>query len=176
MSELHGAEVFVRAFAAVAPEFPDTTLVFYGQGTEETHLRALAERIAPGRVSFRGVVSGTDVAHALSVAQAGLASLHPDVGYDYAFPTKMFAATACGAPVVYAGPGPGHAMVSAHGLGWACDWDVDQVVQALRSALSAVVTPEGRARLVAWTVENASQRAVAGSAAEVVLRHSRLRS
>lgn len=174
MSEVHGAEVFVRAFAAVASEFPDTTLVFYGQGTQEAHLRALAEQLAPGRVSFRGVVSGAEVARALSVAQAGLASLHPDVGYDYAFPTKMFAATACGAPVVYAGPGPGHAIVSAHGLGWACDWDVDQTAGALRSALSTVVTPQVRARLAAWTVENASQRAVAASAAEVVLRRSRL--
>jgi len=173
MSEIHGAEVFVRAFAAVADEFPDSTLVMYGQGAEEQHLRALATSLAPGRVQFRGMVGGAEVAQAFSTARAGLASLHPRVGYDYAFPTKMFAATACGAPVVYAGPGPGRAMVTEHGLGWACDWDVEQTSRALRSALAADVTPAERERLAAWTLENASQRAVAATAAEAVCRQMR---
>lgn len=173
MSEIHGAEVFVRAFAAVADEFPDSTLVMYGQGAEEQALRALAASLAPGRIEFRGMVSGTEVAEAFSTARAGLASLHPRVGYDYAFPTKMFAATACGAPVVYAGPGPGRAMVTDHGLGWACDWDVEQTTSALRSALTADVTPAERERLATWTLENASQRAVAATAAEAVTRHLR---
>ena len=173
MSEIHGAEVFVRAFAAIADEFPDSTLVMYGQGAEEQHLRALATSLAPGRVQFRGMVGGAEVAQAFSTARAGLASLHPRVGYDYAFPTKMFAATACGARVVYAGPGPGRAMVTEHGLGWACDWDVEQTSRALRSALAADVTPAERERLAAWTLENASQRAVAAIAAEAVCRQMR---
>jgi len=173
MSEIHGAEVFVRAFAEVADEFPDSTLVMYGQGAEEQTLRSLAQSLAPGRVEFRGMVSGSEVAQAFSTAQAGLASLHPRVGYDYAFPTKMFAATACGAPVVYAGPGPGRAMVTDHGLGWACDWDVEQTTAALRSALSAEVSPAERERLAAWTLEHASQRAVAANAADAVTRHLR---
>ncbi|SES42971.1 Glycosyltransferase involved in cell wall bisynthesis [Pedococcus cremeus] len=173
MSEIHGAEVFVRAFAEVADEFPDSTLVMYGQGAEEQTLRSLAQSLAPGRVEFRGMVSGSEVAQAFSTAQAGLASLHPRVGYDYAFPTKMFAATACGAPVVYAGPGPGRAMVTDHRLGWACDWDVEQTTAALRSALSAEITPAERERLAVWTLENASQRAVAAAAADAVTRHLR---
>ena len=173
MSEIHGAEVFVRAFAAIADEFPDSTLVMYGQGAEEQHLRALATSLAPGRVQFGGMVGGAELAQAFSTARAGLASLHPRVGYDYAFPTKMFAATACGAPVVYAGPGPGRAMVTEHGLGWACDWDVEQTSRALRSALAADVTPAERERLAAWTLENASQRAVAATAAEAVCRQMR---
>ena len=173
MSEVHGAEVFVRAFAAVADDFPDSTLVMFGQGAEEQALRALAQDLVPGRVAFRGMVSGSEVARAFTTAQAGLASLHPGVGYDYAFPTKMFAATACGAPVVYAGPGPGRAMVTAHRLGWACDWDVQQTAEALRSALAADVTPQDRARLSAWTREHASQRAVAETAAEVVAHRRR---
>ena len=175
MSEVQGAEVFVRAFARVAAEFPDSSLVMFGQGTQQPFLRTLAEEVVPGRVSFPGMVSGSEVARSLSVARAGLASLHPDIGYDYAFPTKMFAATACGAPVVYSGPGPGRDMVTRHGLGWACDWDVEQTAEALRSALRFVLTPQERARLAAWTVENASQRSVARTAADVVLRRRRHR-
>ena len=170
MSEVHGASVFVEAFARVAQEAEDARLVVFGQGTEEASLRALAARLAPGRVDFRGVVPGQTVARALSTARAGLASLHPDVGYDYAFPTKMFAATACGTPVVYAGPGPGAAIVAEHDLGWACRWDVDEVTAALRSALAAAPTPADRARLTAWTSEHASQRSVAAHAADAVLR------
>lgn len=170
MSEVHGASVFVEAFARVAGEVPDARLVVFGQGTQEEELRALAARLVPGRVDFRGVVPGAVVARAMTTARAGLASLHPHVGYDYAFPTKMFAATACGAPVVYAGPGPGSAMVVEHRLGWACRWDVDEVAAALRGALSVPPTPEDRERLTAWTVAHASQRAVAATAADVVVR------
>lgn len=170
MSEVHGASVFVEAFARVAPEVPGSKLVVFGQGTEEESLRALAGRLAPGRVEFRGVVPGPVVARAMSAAWAGLASLHPHVGYDYAFPTKMFAATACGSPVVYSGPGPGADIVVRHELGWACGWDVDEVAAALRLALASPPTARDRARLVAWTREHASQRSVAGAAADVVVR------
>ncbi|KAF0835425.1 glycosyltransferase [Ornithinibacter aureus] len=170
MSEVHGASVFVEAFARVADEVPHARLVVFGQGTQEDELRALAARLVPGRVEFHGVVPGAVVARAMTTARAGLASLHPNVGYNYAFPTKMFAATACGAPVVYAGPGPGSAMVVEHRLGWACRWDVDEVAAALRSALVVPPTPEDRERLTAWTVAHASQRAVAATAADVVLR------
>jgi glycosyltransferase involved in cell wall biosynthesis len=169
MSEVHGASVVVEGFGVVAAEFPDARLLLLGQGADEARLRTLAERVAPGRVTFGGVVPGAEVARVLSTARAGLATLHPEVGYDYAFPTKMFAATACGAPVVYAGPGPGAALVREHALGWACAWDVTEVADALRAALAAPPTPERRAALVTWTEEHASQRSVAARAAAAVL-------
>jgi hypothetical protein len=90
------------------------------------------------------------------------------MGYDYAFPTKMFATTACGTPVVYAGPGPGRAMVADHDLGWACDWSVDAVAEVMLAALRAAPTASTRARLRGWTVANASQHSVAARAADVV--------
>jgi hypothetical protein len=61
-------------------------------------------------------------------------------------------------------------MVTDHGLGWACDWDVEQTALALRSALSVVPSQQERARLAAWTAQNASQRSVARSAADVIVR------
>jgi hypothetical protein len=141
----------------------------YGQGTEVAALRRLAHELAPGQVELPGVVSGERVAVELAAATAGLASLHPKMGYDYAFPTKMFATTACGTPVIYAGPGPGQAMVSEHRLGWACDWDVAEVGAAMRDALTRPWSSVERARLTAWTEEHASQRAVAAAASVAVL-------
>lgn len=168
MSEIQGASVWVEAFTRVAHEFPDATLLLYGQGAQEPLLRSLAAGLPAGRVVFKGVASGAAVATALSSAWAGLASLHPGVGYDYAFPTKMFASTASGTPVVYAGPGPGRAMVTEHSLGWAGDWEPEAAADQLRRALASAPDPATRDRLVAWTRANASQRAVASAAAATV--------
>jgi glycosyltransferase involved in cell wall biosynthesis len=168
MSEIQGARVFVEAFAAIAADFPDATLVMFGQGAEAHELEALAERLVPGRVRFPGVVSGADVAAAVTSAAAGLASLRPGAGYDYAYPTKMFAVTACGTRVIYAGPGPGRAVVSEHDLGWAVDWDVTAVAGAMAEALSDASPGAHADRLVDWTRTNASQREVARRAVEAL--------
>jgi glycosyltransferase involved in cell wall biosynthesis len=168
MSEIQGAGVFVDAFASVAEHFPGARLVMCGQGSEEERLRRRAASLVPGRVEFRGMLSGAEVAEQLSTAWAGLASLHPGVGYDYAFPTKMFATTACGTPVLYAGPGPGRAMVTEHELGWACDWDVAQTAALMRRALASAPTAAEGTRLRQWTLEHASQQSVAAAAADVV--------
>lgn len=169
MSEIHGARVFVEAFLDVSDQHPTARLLMFGQGTEEAVLRDLAGRRAPDRIEFHGVVPGPVVARALTSARAGLASLRPDVGYDYAFPTKMFAATACGAPVVYAGPGPGAGLVISNGLGWAVPWDRAAVADALRQALGQPPTGQERHRLVEWTREAAGQSSVAERAARAVL-------
>ncbi len=170
MSEIQGAGVFVDAFATIAQEHPTARLVMCGQGSEQDELRRRAETMARGRVEFRGMLSGHEVSGLMAAAWAGLASLHPGVGYDYAFPTKMFATTACGTPVLYAGPGPGRAMVTSHDLGWACDWDVAQVADLMRRALVAPPRPDDRARLRRWTEANASQTSVASVAGAVVLQ------
>jgi hypothetical protein len=67
-------------------------------------------------------------------------------------------------------------MVVEHGLGWACRWDVDEVATALRAALDTPPNREQRARLTAWTLEHASQRAVAAVAAQAVVRAGRARA
>lgn len=173
MSEVHGAEVFVRAFARVAGEMPHARLIMLGQGTERQELEELAERLVPGRVDFEGLVGSAQVTWALRGARAGLASVRPGRGYDFAFPTKMFVSTACGTPVIYSGVGPGSAMVEKHALGWAVDWDVDQVADAMKAALSEPPSPTRRASLVTWTAEHASQSHVAEVAAGEVLAAGR---
>jgi glycosyltransferase involved in cell wall biosynthesis len=168
MSEIQGAEVFVRAFARVAGQRPDSRLVMLGDGAQRSVLEQLAEELAPGRVDFLGQVPGEEVAERMRRARAGLASLHPGRGYDFAFPTKMFVATGCGTPVIYAGPGPGRMMVDEHDLGWAVDWDVEQVAGAMWAALGQPPSRARREQLAHWTLERASQRQVASLAAERV--------
>jgi glycosyltransferase involved in cell wall biosynthesis len=169
MSEIQGVEVFLRAFARLAREDDAVELVMLGGGAEAPALRQMAELLCPGRVRFEGLVSASRVAEQLRSARAGLASVRPGRGYDFAYATKMFVSTACGVPVVYAGVGPGRQLVVEHDLGWTADWDVDAVEQAMRQALASPTSASRRVRLAEWTRANASLTLVGQRAADVVL-------
>ena len=175
MSEIQGVEVFVRAFARLAREDDDVTLVMLGDGAEAPALREMAELLCPGRVRFEGLVSASRVADELRAARAGLASVRPSRGYDFAYATKMFVSTACGTPVVYAGVGPGRQLVVEHDLGWAADWDVDAVADAMRQALASPSSASRQVRLAEWTRANASLALVGSRAAEAVLAQGKER-
>lgn len=173
MSEVHGTEVFVRAFALVAAEQPRAHLVMLGQGTERDTLQRLADQLVPGRVTFEGLVGADRVAQAMGSAWAGLASVRPGRGYDFSFPTKMFVATACGTPVIYSGVGPGRDIVVDNQLGWAADWQADEVAAAMRHALAQAPDAQHRARLASWTRDHASQSSVSSKAADAVVAAAR---
>ncbi|MGQ7294996.1 glycosyltransferase [Quadrisphaera sp. KR29] len=169
MSEVQGAGVLVDALARVLPEHPGARAVFYGGGVQAAELAERAQRLAPGLITFPGLVAPSVIARATAAARAGLASQRPDTAYAFAFLVKPLAATACGAPVVYAGAGPFARLVGEHRLGWAVPWDVEAVAAALREALERPAPSAAeRARLVAWTREHHSLRAVARRAAAAV--------
>ncbi len=159
MSEWQGADVFVRALPAVLAKYPEASIRFYGQGSDEQHLRELAAEIAPGRVHFGGVIPPAETAAWIRGASAALVSIKPGQGYDFAKPTKIYAAAGCGTPVVFAGTGDAAALVADNGLGEAAQYDVDTVAEAMVRMLSAgdpVEDKGGRAARAAWVQENAS--------------------
>ncbi len=169
MSEVHGAGVFVDAFAKASAEVPDARLVMLGDGADRDAMQRRADALVPGWVEFRGQVPGEDVAELLRAASAGLASVRPGSSYEFAHATKVFAATGCGAPVIYAGPGPCADLVREGRLGWAVAWDVDAVSAAMVEVLRAPRHDADRARTAAWTRQHASLTAVAARGAAVVL-------
>lgn len=170
MSQWQGVEVFVRAFASIWPDHRDARLVFLGQGADEPHLRSLARELCPEGIEFRGVVPPAEAATWLRGARAGLVSITPGIGYDFAKPTKVYAATACGTPALFAGRGAGNALVEGDRLGWSVDHDIDAVAKAMSEALGGPVwSAEERERLVAWTRDHASLTAVSRAAAEALL-------
>jgi glycosyltransferase involved in cell wall biosynthesis len=170
MSQWQGVEIFVRAFASVWPGHRDARLVFLGQGADEPRLRTLARELCPDGVEFRGVVPPEEAARWMRGSRAGLVSITPGIGYDFAKPTKVYAATACGTPAMFAGRGAGNDLVESNRLGWSVDHDPEAVARAMREALSGPPWgPEERERLVAWTREHASLSAVSGMAAKALL-------
>lgn len=164
MSEWQRPEVFVRAFAQIAAEQPDVRLHFFGQGAVEADLRRLAEEIVPGRVDFGGVISPAESASWIRGAVASLVSIVPGIGYDFARPTKTYAAAATGTPVLFAGPKVGADLVRDAGLGRAVDFTPDAVAHGMRELLEEVVdgTRERlRIERARWARDNVSLTAVA---------------
>ena len=171
MSQWQGVDVFVRALATVRADHPDARLVFLGQGTDEDHLRALAAELCPGGIDFLGVVPPEECARWIRGARAGLVSIKPGIGYDFAKPTKVYAATACGVPAIFAGRGAGNELVETERLGWSVDHDETAVAGAMAEALTGPGwTTAERERIVAWTREHASLAAVSRLAAAELLR------
>lgn len=159
-SEWQGAEIFARAMHRVLREVPDARLVYLGQGSSWPALRALAAELPAGSVELRDPVDAATSAIWQRAARAAVVSLKPGIGYDFAMPTKMFAALACGTPVVFAGPGPAAQLVRAESLGTATDYHVDQVATAMAAALRTPPTEAERDRLAAWVLEHRSLAAV----------------
>jgi glycosyltransferase involved in cell wall biosynthesis len=172
MSEWQGPAVFVEAMPRVLREFPTARIEFFGQGVEESAIRATAERLGLTSVQLRGVIPPTATAEWIRGATAALASIRPGVGYDFAKPTKTYAAAACGTPVVFAGIGVGAQLVEDNDLGWRTAYDPDAVAEAMLAAAHAAQdgrSAEAAQARVAWVRENASIAATGHRAADVVL-------
>lgn len=165
MSEWQGVDVFINAMPAVLQHDPDARLLLIGQGSAEEHLRALAARVAPDAVTFGGVVPPDRAAAALRGAVAGLVSIVPGQGYDFAKPTKIYAAAACGTRVIFAGVGAGARLVEEARLGFAVPYDLEAVADAMVRALADAATASERVRLSDWVLRNASLTAAGRRAA-----------
>lgn len=174
MSEWQGADVFVRAMPIVRERFPGVRLRFFGQGATEEHLRGLAAREAPEAISFGGVIPPAEAAKWIRGAVGALVSITPGLGYDFARPTKTYAAAACGTPVVFAGSdaSSGAALVREHGLGLHAAFTPESVAEAMLELLElhgSEAAQRGRTARAEWIEGNASLRAVGAAAAEALL-------
>jgi len=176
MSEWQSPDVLIEGFARIAPEHPGLRLRFFGQGALESSLRTLADELVPGRVDFGGVVSPSESAQWIRGAVAALVSVAPGIGYDFARPTKTYAAAACGTPVLFAGPPVGGSIVRDADLGVAVGFTSEAVADGMRELLTqwdSGKTEERRAVRAAWARENVSLSAVGDAAAQVVLSVAR---
>lgn len=162
-SEWQGADIFVKALRKIWNTDPKTKLVFLGQGTAFPRLKELAK--GDERIIFHSSVPPEEAAKWQRGATAALVSIIPGIGYDFAYPTKLFAALSCGTPVLYTGPGPAHKDVRKHDLGEAADYNVDAVASAMKSLLDEHKDPE---KLREWVINNRSLKKTGEEAANVV--------
>lgn len=171
MSEWQRPEIFVEALAALGARGEGVDLRFFGQGTAEHAVREAAARLLPGRAHFGGVVSPAESARWIRGAVAALVSIVPGVGYDFARPTKTYAAAAVGTPVLYAGASAGAEIVSSAALGAVADFDgagIGARMAELLDAWRGGDSERERSRRVSWARANVSLAAVGGRAADVI--------
>ena len=168
VSEWQGAGVFIDAFARVREKHPQARLLFFSEGSGRNALEARVREEGVEGIEFRDKIPPTQVAAQLRGAVAGLSSITPGQGYEFALPTKIYAATATGTPVIHAGEGAAHDRIRDNGLGWACDYDAEQVAGAMSAAISGEQAPAPE-HLRRWTLQNASLAGCASTAAEQVL-------
>ncbi|WP_122260759.1 glycosyltransferase [Ornithinimicrobium cerasi] len=172
-SEWQGAEIFAEAMREVVREEPRARLVFLGQGSSWPALQRIRDDLPSGAIELRPLAPPAEAAAWQRGAAAALVSVRPGVGYDFAYPTKVIAAVACGTPVVFAGPGPAAADVAEHGLGETVGYDVGQVARAMLAALRAHRggrDPAADEARVHWARTHRSLTATGRAAADVVLR------
>lgn len=175
MSEWQQPEVFIHAFAQIAETYPEVRLKFFGQGVVESELRRIAEEVVPGRIDFGGVVSPQESARWIHGAVGSLVSIVPGIGYDFARPTKTYAAAAVGTPVLFAGPEAGARLVRDGGLGRAVAFDA----AAIAAAMIELLTDDAdgtRNRLrparAGWARDNVSLSAVGDRAARAIAQET----
>jgi glycosyltransferase involved in cell wall biosynthesis len=168
-SEWQGAEVFAEAMRQVVLHEPGARLVFLGQGSSWPALQRVAADLPEGAIELRRLVPAARAAQWHRAAAAALVSVKPGLGYDFAYPTKVLAALACGTPVVFAGPGPAAADLTAHGLGEAVPYDVDAVAAAMLRALRAQPDPDASRHRADWVREHRSLQRTGEAVAAVVL-------
>ncbi|MDQ0645028.1 glycosyltransferase family 4 protein [Microbacterium murale] len=169
MSEWQEPSIFVRALADLADT--EVELRFFGQGAAEAELRSLAQELVPGRVHFGGVVPPEESARWIRGAIGALVSIVPGIGYDFARPTKTYAAAACGTPVLFAGASTGGAVVREGGLGETADFATSEVRDGMARLLSEYesgATESLRRQRAEWVRRNASLEAAGARAADAV--------
>lgn len=168
VSEWQGAEVFIEAFEMVRSTHPTARMLFFSAGSGRDALEETVRRRGIDGVEFRAKVPPAEVARFLRGAVAGLSSITPGQGYEFALPTKIYASTACGTPVVHAGEGAATQRIRDNSLGWAGPYEVSAVAESMCAALEGRGAP-GPEHLRAWTMENASLAGCAAKGAAAVI-------
>ncbi|ACZ20824.1 glycosyltransferase [Sanguibacter keddieii DSM 10542] len=172
-SEWQGADVFVDALRSVLTVAPDVRIVFIGQGSAWEGLQEQARDLPEGSVVFMDAVAPAEAAVWIRGALSSLVSLRPGLGYDFAFPTKVFAAAASGVPVVFAGVGPARDVVAGADLGYAVEYDEAAVAEAMTELATRETDREARTaertRLSRWARRFGSIERSGEDAARAVL-------
>lgn len=169
MSEIHGARVFIEAFLEILKKYPTSQLLMVGQGVE---VEAMEREVLgfESNIRFIKTVPPPKARELMLSSWVGLASVKPGSGYEKAFATKGLAYLSAGLPIIYAGAGPLGSLVESEKLGWAVNWDKNDVATAMESAIKSTeyVGRSEEARLHSWVEENFSLRSVCNISADVI--------
>ncbi|NLH69654.1 MAG: glycosyltransferase family 4 protein [Brooklawnia sp.] len=146
VGDMQDLETAVRA--AHSARESGIRLRIVGDGVALPHVRALADRLGAGNVTFEGRVPSEDVAQFYPSADHALVSLKDLPNFRGTIPSKFQAALSHGVPVITNVQGDLRALVENHGLGFTADAeDVESLASAFRAA--AAQSDQQRAQMAA---------------------------
>ncbi|MDY5585143.1 MAG: glycosyltransferase [Arcanobacterium sp.] len=171
-SQWQGAEIFALAMEQLAQKYPEYGLVYLGQGSSADTIAQIASRLPSGIIQQLGQVPVEIAAKWQRESIAALVSIKPGMGYDFAVPTKTFAALASGVPVIYVGVGPLRELITENNLGFIADYELSAVVNAMEEAIQKqeIWQLENQELAVSWVRENRSIETTGTQAAGVILK------
>lgn len=148
--------------AILAAGIAKARLVVIGKGTQDVRLRALANRVAPGLVEFRGRVDDAGVIEAMRRARVLVFPQVEDFGIVAA------EALACGTPVVARGAGGARDIVQdgVNGALFADGADDEAMVRAMVDAVGRAPEP-GAAAIRASAMQFSEEAFARGFAAAI---------
>lgn len=176
-SQWQGAELFAEAFADYWTPDCQRQFVIVGRGDSFDDLRRIADalsiRAQAAGVSYRPLVieGQTDSQTAARWQRGALAatvSIKPGQGYDFAYPTKVLTALACGTPVIYAGAGPATCDIRESDLGVTVPYNRDSVRAAFAHSWDDFTSAEQVNRLYGWVESHRSLRVTGETAAKFI--------
>jgi glycosyltransferase involved in cell wall biosynthesis len=134
--EGRGYEILLRALAK-AKHHRDIRLKIYGPGREDylASLKSLAEALdITDRVKWMGRTDSSGVSAAYLSAQVGLVLYEADDPGNDGLSNKILECVSTGRPVIAGDLSENRRFVTANGVGWLTDVNVDALADALRSA------------------------------------------
>ncbi|WP_083562799.1 glycosyltransferase [Boudabousia liubingyangii] len=173
-SDLQNAPIFGRALLS-EPQLQDYQLLYLTQGNEQDQIDELGKQY-PDRILVRGLQKPEVARELQGHAVAALASIKPGNGYDFAYPTKVYSAYACGSPVVFAGVGPAAADIKRSDLGQAVEeFTAANIGQGMLAVAQRVAdekqSKQWRESIRNWVVENRSLKKTGQNAAAFIEKH-----
>ncbi|MCS4484034.1 glycosyltransferase [Gleimia sp. 6138-11-ORH1] len=178
-SQWQGAEIFAKAFSNYWKETQKNQLVFIGRGDSMPKIREIADDLAVyakrNGCAYQPILvldsfPPAEAAKWQRGAQVALVSIQPDIGYDFAYPTKVLTALGCGTAVLYAGVGPAIADIEKAQLGYTCKFATEPIVEVMRTAFSAPADAEASQRRADWVLSHRSMKETGRKVAALLMR------
>jgi colanic acid biosynthesis glycosyl transferase WcaI len=170
-----GLETVIRAAAILREEVPALKFDIYGAGASENALRVLAARSGATNVIFHGRVPPSEAFDASASSLAQIVCLQRSPLFKRTIPSKLFAAFAASAPILYGLEGEAAELASESGGGIAFDsGDPHALVRAVKSLLSLPREERSqmRARLNKFFSDNFDPRKLVGEYEKILTAHS----
>lgn len=155
-SPVHGSGIFISAFRIVHELYPDSELVYLGQGADWENLKRQAS-LTSLPIRFLPLVPNEVAKGWYKHATIGLVSL-TDNNYSYAYATKCLSSLSQGTPVVYVGGGQTKLDIEQNNLGLVASYSTNEVAEniiALLQAIDSGTSPVPE-KLIEWVENNRS--------------------